>query len=166
MWDYRIGEGVGKTATRTCRMFMALLRKCSAPLRRPHGPAICSRRKPSQDLDVPLDDEYRLLPKRLEKFLLELSHELSGFSCLARDDAVDDDLVSINDRSVSPDPFVCLREERERTELVQQLPLHGPKFHGLDRFAVVVAERKEQVIFFHRPRLPSGKGHRSRCLVQ
>jgi hypothetical protein len=64
--------------------------------------------------------------------------------------------ITRGDASHRPNAFVGLEKEGEATELIEELRLQGLKRLHFNRPAVIVVQRNEAVIFFHRSRPPQG----------
>jgi hypothetical protein len=102
-----------------------------------------------------VDEDFLLLQCLLQPFF-ESRQEPSRFLRVGRHHVIDDNGITIGDARHRPKTFVGLGKEGEATELIEEVLLQGLKLLRFNRPAVVVVQRNEEVIFFHRSRLPQG----------
>src|SRR6266404_5782224 len=104
----------------------------------------------------------------------ETRQKVARGSRVLADDAVDHDLIAISHVPKLPKPLIGLREKCQPFKSFQQQGLEILKFCWLDGISIVVVERHEYIILFHRlpppgsaRRLPdstrkSGRWHRAK----
>src|SRR2546428_10765808 len=82
--------------------------------------------------------------------LLESRQKGARVGWVLTDDAVDHDLIAISHVPKLPKPMIGLREIRQPFKSLQEQRLQVLEFCWLDRGSIVVVERHENIILFHR----------------
>src|SRR5262245_23522702 len=101
----------------------------------------------SKRIDGALDDQNLFLFEVALQLFLELAEESPRGALVRRNDTEDDDLVAVRDFPHPPVTLVRLREECDAVELLEQPDPESGNEGGVDRRAVVVVQRQEDLIF-------------------
>jgi hypothetical protein len=104
----------------------------------------------SKRFNIPLHHQDLFLIEFYLQFFLQASEEPPSLADVRREYAKDDNLVAKNDRTHLPWPLVGLGEKGDSPKMFQESFAEPLDRRRVDWRAIVVCQRNEEVIFFHR----------------